>query len=62
MSAPFVQPYLFFGGKCAAALDHYTEHVGGFWILAVADEDEARTWGRKAAVVWREPMEVRPFH
>ena len=27
MTPPYVQPYLFFGGKCAAALDYYTRHL-----------------------------------
>ena len=38
------------------------EHVGGFWVLEVADLDEALAWGRKAAVTCRAPVEVRPFH
>ena len=38
------------------------EHVGGFWVLEVADPDEALAWGRKAAVDCRAPVEVRPFH
>ena len=38
------------------------EHVGGFWVLAVADPDEALAWGRKAVVACRAPVEVRPFH
>lgn len=38
------------------------EHVGGFWVLEVADLDEALEWGRKAAVACRAPVEVRPFH
>jgi len=37
------------------------EYVGGFWILNVADEEEALAWGRKAAVACRTPVEVRPF-
>ena len=37
------------------------EHVGGFWILDVADLDEALAWGRKALVACRAPVEVRPF-
>jgi len=37
------------------------EHVGGFWILQVADLDEALAWGRKAVVACRTPVEVRPF-
>ncbi len=39
-----------------------SEHVGGFWVLEVADLDEALAWGRKAAVACRAPVEVRPFH
>lgn len=39
-----------------------TEHVGGLWVLDVADEDEALEWGRRAAVACRTPVEVRPFH
>jgi hypothetical protein len=37
------------------------EHVGGFWILEVADMDEALAWPRKAVVACRAPVEVRPF-
>ena len=37
------------------------EHIGGFWILEVADLDAALAWGRKAAVACRAPVEVRPF-
>lgn len=39
-----------------------TEHVGGFWVLAAANLDEALAWGRKAAVACRAPVEVRQFH
>lgn len=38
------------------------EHVGGFWVVEVSDPDEALTWGRKAALACRAPVEVRPFH
>lgn len=38
------------------------ELVGGFWVLEAADLDEALTWGRKAAIACRAPVEVRPFH
>lgn len=38
------------------------EHVGGFWVLEAASLDEALTWGRKAAIACRAPVEVRPFH
>jgi hypothetical protein len=37
------------------------EHVGGFWILKVANLDEALAWGRKAVLACRAPVEVRPF-
>jgi hypothetical protein len=37
------------------------EHVGGFWVLEVAELDEALAWGRKAAAACRVPIEVRPF-
>ena len=39
-----------------------TEHVGGFWVLEAASQEEALEWGRKAAVACRAPVEVRPFH
>ncbi|MFZ0293734.1 MAG: YciI family protein [Candidatus Sulfotelmatobacter sp.] len=35
------------------------EHIGGFWVLEVADLDGALAWGRKAAVACRAPVEVR---
>jgi hypothetical protein len=38
------------------------EHIGGFWVLDVADLDAAVAWGRKAAIACRVPVEVRPFH
>lgn len=38
------------------------EHIGGFWILDVADRDAAVSWGRKAAAACRAPVEVRQFH
>jgi len=37
------------------------EHIGGFWVLAAANLDEALEWGRKAAIACRAPVEVRPF-
>ena len=37
------------------------EHVGGFWVLEVADQDAALEWGRKAAIACRAPVEVRAF-
>ena len=38
------------------------EHVGGFWVLEVADMNAALEWGRKAAAACRASVEVRPFH
>jgi hypothetical protein len=38
------------------------EYIGGFWVLEAASLEEALTWGRKAAVACRAPVEVRPFH
>jgi hypothetical protein len=35
------------------------EHIGGFWILEVADLEEALEWGRKAVIACRAPVEVR---
>ncbi len=37
------------------------EHIGGFWVLEVADLEEALAWGRKAAVACRAAVEVRAF-
>src|SRR6202789_3170434 len=37
------------------------EHVGGFWLLEVANLGEALKWGRKAVVACRAPVEVRQF-
>ncbi|MGH9746315.1 MAG: YciI family protein [Candidatus Acidiferrales bacterium] len=37
------------------------EHVGGFWVLNVANQDEALAWGRKAVKACRAPVEVRRF-
>jgi hypothetical protein len=37
------------------------EHIGGFWVLEVADLDEALAWGRKAVIACRAPVEVRAF-
>jgi hypothetical protein len=37
------------------------EHIGGFWVLDVADLDAAVEWGRKAALACRAAVEVRPF-
>ena len=37
------------------------EHVGGFWVLECASEEEALEWGKKATVACRAPVEVRQF-
>lgn len=39
-----------------------TEHVGGFWVVDVADLEAALEWGRQAVVACRAPVEVRQFH
>ncbi len=38
------------------------EIIGGFWILDVADVDEAIQWGKKAAVACKAPVEIRDFY
>lgn len=38
------------------------EHVGGFWVIESADEDEALAWGARAALACRAPVEVRAFY
>jgi hypothetical protein len=37
------------------------EHIGGFWVIAAADLDEALAWAAKATRACMEPVEVRPF-
>ncbi len=37
------------------------EHIGGFWIIDVADLDAALTYANKIIRVTKLPMEVRPF-
>jgi hypothetical protein len=37
------------------------EHLGGFTIVDVADEEEARTWAARAAAACGWPQEVRRF-
>jgi len=37
------------------------EHLGGFWIIDVADLDEALGWAKLATVAARVPVEVTPF-
>lgn len=39
MTPPYIQPYLFFGGKCAAALDYYTKHLGAEVIMMMHYEE-----------------------
>ena len=53
------------GGKVLVTDGPYLEtkeHIGGFWILEATNLDDALSWGRKAAVACRAPVEVRPFH
>lgn len=37
------------------------EHIGGFWIIEVADLDAALGWAKRATVACQGPVEVRPF-
>ena len=37
------------------------EHIGGFWVIKVADLDAALDWAKKATVACRGAVEVRPF-
>jgi hypothetical protein len=37
------------------------EHLGGFWIIDVADLDAALEWAKLATVASRVPVEVSPF-
>jgi hypothetical protein len=37
------------------------EHLGGFWIIDVADLDAALEWAKQAVVACRRPVEVAPF-
>jgi hypothetical protein len=37
------------------------EHVGGVWVIAVADLDAALAWAVKASAACGNPVEVRPF-
>jgi hypothetical protein len=37
------------------------EHLGGFWIIDVADLDAALEWAKQATAAARVPVEVTPF-
>jgi len=37
------------------------EHLGGFWIIDVADLDAALEWAKLATVAAQVPVEVTPF-
>jgi hypothetical protein len=37
------------------------EHIGGFWVIAAADLDEALAWAGRATRACQSPVEVRPF-
>lgn len=53
-------------GDCVSVADGLylgtKEYVGGFWVLEVANMDEALEWGKKALKACRAPVEVREFH
>jgi hypothetical protein len=53
------------GGDVVATDGPYLEtkeHIGGFWILEVADLEAALSWARKATIACRAPVEVRAFN
>ncbi|MBK5224276.1 MAG: hypothetical protein JJE52_15665 [Acidimicrobiia bacterium] len=37
------------------------EHVGGFWVIDVADLDAALKWAAEGSAACGGPVEVRPF-
>jgi hypothetical protein len=37
------------------------EHIGGFWVVEVADRDAALEWAGRASAACLAPVEVRPF-
>lgn len=37
------------------------EHIGGFWIIQVADIDEAHEWARRSAAASESAVEIRPL-
>ena len=37
------------------------EHIGGFWIIEVADMDDALAWAERGATACEGDVEVRPF-
>ena len=37
------------------------EHIGGFWVIEVADRDAALDWAGRASAACTGPVEVRPF-
>jgi hypothetical protein len=37
------------------------EHMGGFWIINVANDAEAHDWARRAAAACEQPVEFRPL-
>jgi hypothetical protein len=52
------------GGDFLVTDGPYTEtkeHLAGFWIINVADLDEALEWAKLAAAAELRPIEVRPF-
>ena len=52
------------GGDFLVTDGPYTEtkeHLAGFWIIDVADLDEALKWAKLAAAAELRPIEVRPF-
>lgn len=52
------------GGKVVTTDGPFSEakeQLGGFWVIAAADLDEALDWSGKASAACAAPVEVRPF-
>jgi hypothetical protein len=37
------------------------EHIGGFWVIEVADREAAHDWAARGSAACLAPVEVRPF-
>lgn len=37
------------------------EHIGGFWVIEVTDDEAAMAWADRATVACQGAVEVRPF-
>lgn len=53
------------GGETSVSDRYYLDaenYVDGFWVISVADIDEAIEWGERAAKACQGNVEVRPIH